>query len=52
MPVTHFNRKSAHLLPPCWHDQYGEAQIWFAKSAEGDLVESIPDGYEVYEKGL
>jgi hypothetical protein len=49
MPVTHVNRKKDIYYLHAGTTKKGKPRYWFAKSAEGDLVESIPEGYEVYE---
>jgi hypothetical protein len=49
MPVTHVNRKRDTYYLHAGTTKTGKPRYWFAKSAEGDLVESIPEGYEVYE---
>jgi hypothetical protein len=49
MPVTHVNRKRDTYYLHAGTTKTGKSRYWFAKSAEGDLVESIPEGYEVYE---
>ena len=49
MPVTHFNRKRDTYYLHAGTTKTGKPRYWFAKSAEGDLVKLIPDGYEVYE---
>ena len=49
MPVTHVNRKRDTYYLHVGRSKAGKPRYWFAKSAEGDLVESIPEGYEIYE---
>jgi hypothetical protein len=49
MPVTHINRKRDTYYLHAGTTKTGKPRYWFAKSAEGDLVESVPEGYEVYE---
>jgi len=49
MPITHVNRKRDTYYLHCGKTKTGKPRYWFAKSTEGDLVESIPEGYEVYE---
>jgi hypothetical protein len=49
MPVTHINRKRDTYYLHTGTTKTGKPRYWFAKSAEGDLLESIPKGYEVYE---
>src|SRR5208282_1777361 len=49
MPVTHVNRKRATYYLHVGKTKTGKPKYWFAKSTEGELLESIPEGYEVYE---
>jgi hypothetical protein len=49
MPVTHVNRKRDTYYLHAGTTKTGKPRYWFAKSADRDLVESIPEGYEVYE---
>jgi hypothetical protein len=49
MPVTHVNRKRDTYYLHVGTTKTGKPRYWFAKSAEGDLIDSIPEGYEVYE---
>ena len=49
MPVTHINRKRDTYYLHAGKTKTGKPRYWFSKSAEGDLVEAIPEGYEVYE---
>jgi hypothetical protein len=49
MPVTHVNRKRDTYYLHAGTTKTGKPRYWFAKSAEGGLVDSIPEGYEVYE---
>jgi hypothetical protein len=49
MPVTHVNRKRDTYYLHAGTTKTGKPRHWFAKSTEGDLVESMPEGYEVYE---
>lgn len=49
MPVTHVNRKKDTYYLHAGETKTGKPKYWFAKTSEGDLVESIPEGYEVYE---
>jgi hypothetical protein len=49
MPVTHVHHKRDTYFLHAGKTKAGKPKFWFAKSAEGDLVESIPEGYEVYE---
>ena len=49
MPVTHVNRKRDTYYLHAARPRRASPGIGFAKSTEGELVESIPEGYEVYE---
>ena len=49
MPVTHVNRKRDTYYLHAGTTRTGKPRYWFSKSTEGDLVGSIPEGYEVYE---
>jgi hypothetical protein len=49
MPMTHVNRKRDTYFLHAGTTKTGKPRYRFAKRAEGDLVESIPEGYEVYE---
>ena len=49
MPVTHINRKHDTYYLHAGKTRTGKPRYWFSKSTEGDLVGSIPEGYEVYE---
>jgi hypothetical protein len=49
MPVTHVNRKRDTYYLHAGKTKAGKPRYWFAKSTEGDLVEAIPKGYEIYE---
>ncbi len=49
MPVTHVNRKRDTFYLHAGKTKTGKSKYWFAKSTEGDLVESMPEGYEIYE---
>src|SRR4051812_38437699 len=49
MPVTHVNRRRDPYYLHAGTTRTGKPRYWFSRSAEGDLVETIPDGYEVYE---
>ena len=49
MPVTHVNRyRDTYYLHVGW-TKTGKPKYWFSTKTEGDLVESIPEAYEVYE---
>jgi hypothetical protein len=49
MPVTHVNRKRDTYYLHAGKTKAGNPRYWFSKSTEGDLVDAIPEGYEVYE---
>jgi hypothetical protein len=49
MAVTHTNRRGKTFYLHQGKTPKGNPKYHFAQSAEGDLVETIPDGYEVYE---
>src|SRR4051812_9345069 len=49
MPVTHVNRKRDTYYLHAGTTRAGKPKYWFSKTTGGDLVDSIPDGYEVYE---
>ena len=49
MPVTHVNRKRDTYYLHAGKTKTGKPRYWFSTKADGDLVESIPEGYEVYE---
>ncbi len=49
MPVTHVNRyRETHYLH-VGRTKTGKPRYWFSTKADGDLVEAIPEGFEVYE---
>ena len=49
MPLTHVNRKRDTYYLHAGTTRTGKPRYWFSKSIEGELVGSIPEGYEVYE---
>jgi hypothetical protein len=49
MPVTHVNRKRDTYFLHVGTTKAGKPKYWFSKGTEGELVETIPEGYEVYE---
>jgi hypothetical protein len=49
MPVTHVNRKRDTYYLHAGKTKAGNPRYWFSKSTEGDLVDAIPEGHEVYE---
>ncbi len=49
MPVTHVNRKRDTYYLHAGKTKTGKPRYWFSTKTDGDLVELIPEGYEVYE---
>ena len=49
MPVTHVNRKRDTYYLHAGKTKTGKPRYWISTKADGDLVESIPKGYEIYE---
>src|SRR3974390_703302 len=49
MPVTHVNRKEDIYYLHSGKTKTGKPRYWFSKSRDGELLESIPKGYEIYE---
>jgi hypothetical protein len=49
MSVTHVNRKNDTYYLHVGQTKTGKPKYWFSKSSEGDLVDTVPTGYEVYE---
>jgi hypothetical protein len=49
MPVTYVNRIRATYYLHAGMTKAGNPRYWFSTKAEGDLADSIPVGYEVYE---
>ena len=49
MPVTYINRKRDTYYLHVGKTKRGKTRYWFAKNTEGDLVDAIPEGHEVYE---
>src|SRR3954447_1851577 len=49
MPVTHVNRRRATYYLHAGTTKTGKPRYWFSTKPEGDLADSIPEGYEVYE---
>ncbi len=49
MPVTYVNRKQDTYYLHVGRTKTGKPRYWFSTKADGDLVESIPEGYEIYE---
>ena len=49
MPVTHTNRKAKTYYLHQGTTKTGNPKYFFALRDEGELVETIPPGYEIYE---
>jgi len=49
MPVTHVNRKQDTYYLHVGRTKTGKPRYWFSTKTDGDLVESMPEGYEIYE---
>jgi hypothetical protein len=49
MPVTHVNRYRDTYYLHVGRTKTGKPRYWFSNKADGDLVDAIPEGYEVYE---
>ncbi len=49
MTVTHVNRKRDTYYLHAGKTKRGKPRYWFSTKVDGDLVEAIPEGYEVYE---
>jgi hypothetical protein len=49
MPVTHVNRKGQTFYLHETKTKTGKPKYFFSMKADGPLVGSIPEGYEVYE---
>ena len=49
MPVTYVNRYRDTYYLHAGKTKTGKPKYWFSTKAEGDLVDAIPEGYEVYE---
>ena len=49
MPVTHVNRYRDTYYLHAGKTKTGKPRYWFSTKADGDLVDAIPEGYEVYE---
>ena len=49
MPVTHVNRYRDTYYLHVGRTKTGKPKYWFSTKADGDLVDAIPEGYEVYE---
>jgi hypothetical protein len=49
MPVTHVSRKEDSYYLHSGRTKTGKPRYWFSKGEDGELVASIPEGYEIYE---
>jgi hypothetical protein len=49
MPVSHVNRRRDTYYLHAGTTKTGKPRYWFSRSDEGEVVEAIPDGYEVHE---
>src|SRR5436305_14998369 len=49
MPVTHVNRKRDTYYLHAGKTKTGKSRYWFSTKADGDLVDAIPEGLEIYE---
>jgi hypothetical protein len=49
MPVTYQNRSEDTYYLHEGTTRTGKPRYWFSRKDDGDLVEAIPEGYEVYE---
>ena len=49
MPVPHIDRRGQMYFLHAGTTKTGKPKYWFSMKAEGDLADSIPEGYEVYE---
>jgi hypothetical protein len=47
--MTHVNRKRDTYYLHVGKTKAGKTRYWFSKNTEGDLVEAMPEGHEVYE---
>jgi hypothetical protein len=49
VPVTHTNRRGQTYYLHAGTTKAGKPRYWFSLKDDGDLVEAIPAGHEVYE---
>ena len=49
MPITHTNRKGVIYYLHEGKTRTGKPRYHFSKDSEADLVDAIPEGYEIYE---
>jgi len=49
MPITYINRKEDTYYLNEGKTKTGKPKYYFSKKDKGNLVDSIPDGYEIYE---
>ena len=49
MPVKHVNRKRQTYFLHEGKTKTGKPKYFFSKDSEGNLLDAVPDGYEIYE---
>jgi hypothetical protein len=49
MPITHTNRNQDVYYLHVGSTKTGKPRFWFSTKDDGDLADSIPDGFEIYE---
>jgi hypothetical protein len=49
MVVTYVNRKQQTYFLHGGKTKTGKSKFFFSKDSEGDVLDAIPEGYEVYE---
>ncbi|MGO8748660.1 MAG: hypothetical protein ACLQNE_22040 [Thermoguttaceae bacterium] len=49
MSVEHINRKRQTYFLHEEKTKTGKSTYFFSKDSKGDLLETIPEGYEIYE---
>jgi hypothetical protein len=49
MAVTHINRREDTYFLHEGKTKTGKPKYWFSKGVKGDLVDEVPEGYEIYE---
>ena len=50
MPVSHKNCRNQIYFLHKGKTKTGKPRYWVSQKAEGNLLESIPEGYEIYER--
>jgi hypothetical protein len=50
MPVSHTNCRDQIYFLHKGKTKTGKPRYWVSQKAEGNLLESIPEGYEIYER--